>query len=454
MHRLASRDPAMTPWASNRSPNRATCCGSSVGADGVEGLVPGRQEFAGRGVEVVAAGLMPDRQVGVVVLDGVGGWPPDLVIGRGEHLAQLGAGQGAAHGDVDVRGQPPLGFDGGEVLDVVAEEAAQVLDEPVEQRREVQRVPRRPLVVVAGRVGRGAVASHAPVAGAGEGDEHRRPERLAVRCFVGLADGPRGDLPAGQVRGVLAAPRRAVTADRAGGQHVAAHPGPGDLLVQVPDRLVVPGGVLAGWRRPGRGRAGRRRAVRSTCAVRRRGRRPGRWARGRGASLPGTAPRAGSWLVRRRRGRPRRGCARRGRARVRCGRCAGRCGVAGPAGRTRRGRDGQLAHDVPGQRHGQPLRSGAWVVSFSLHVVGVGVVRAGVGEVPAGAVAAAGALQDQEPVAGAGVEQRSAAVGAVVGGEPSGDQSATTSRPSAWMSVSVTNAARTRTGSGLVSSRT
>ncbi len=35
---------------------------------------------------------------------------------------------------------------------MVAEEAAQVLDEPVEQRGEVQRVPRGPLVVVGGQV--------------------------------------------------------------------------------------------------------------------------------------------------------------------------------------------------------------------------------------------------------------------------------------------------------------
>jgi hypothetical protein len=80
------------------------------------------------------------------VLHLIGRGPPDLVVGGGQYLAQFGAGQGAADGDVDVGGQAPLGFDGGEVLEVVAEEAAQVLDEPVEQRREVQRVPRRPLV--------------------------------------------------------------------------------------------------------------------------------------------------------------------------------------------------------------------------------------------------------------------------------------------------------------------
>jgi hypothetical protein len=38
---------------------------------------------------------------------------------------------------VDVRGEPALWFDGGEVLNVVAEVAAQVLDEPVEQRGKV-----------------------------------------------------------------------------------------------------------------------------------------------------------------------------------------------------------------------------------------------------------------------------------------------------------------------------
>ena len=93
----------------------------------------------------------------VVVLYVAGGWPPDLVVGRGEHLAQLGAGHGAADRHVHVRGEALLRFDRGEVLEVVAEEPAQVLDQPVEQRGEVQRVTRRPLVVVSGRAGRCAV---------------------------------------------------------------------------------------------------------------------------------------------------------------------------------------------------------------------------------------------------------------------------------------------------------
>ncbi len=133
-----------------------------VRADGVEGVVPGGQELAGRRVEVPAGWLVPDGQVRVVVHDPIGRGPPDLVVGRGDDLPQLGAGDGAADRDVDVRGEAFLGFDGGEVLEVVAEEAAQVLDEPVEQRGEVQRVAGGPLVVVAVGVGRGAVAVTLP----------------------------------------------------------------------------------------------------------------------------------------------------------------------------------------------------------------------------------------------------------------------------------------------------
>jgi hypothetical protein len=46
------------------------------------------------------------------------------VVGRGQDAAQFGAGDGAADGEVDVRGEAPLWFDGGEVLNVVAEVAA------------------------------------------------------------------------------------------------------------------------------------------------------------------------------------------------------------------------------------------------------------------------------------------------------------------------------------------
>ncbi len=213
-------------------------------SDRVERLVPGGQDFPGRRVEVVAAGLVPHRQLAVVVADGGRVRPPHLVVGGGEHLAQLGPGHGAAHRDVDVRGQPPLGFHGREVLHVVAEEPAKVLDEPVEQRREVQRIPGRPAVVVAVRVGRRAVAAHAPVARAGQRDEHRRAERRAVRGRVRLADRPGRYLAPGQVRRVLPPPGGPVTAGRAGRQHLPAHARTGDLLVQLAVQRVQLGRVL------------------------------------------------------------------------------------------------------------------------------------------------------------------------------------------------------------------
>ena len=80
----------------------------------------------------------------------------------------------------ELRCQPPLRLDGREVLDVVADEAAQILDEPVEQRRKVQRVAGRPGVVVGGLIDGSAVLTHASIAiaRAGERDEHRRPELL------------------------------------------------------------------------------------------------------------------------------------------------------------------------------------------------------------------------------------------------------------------------------------
>jgi hypothetical protein len=130
--------------------------------DGVQCLIPGGQQLASGEVEVAAAGLIPHRQVIPLEPDLVGGRPPDLVVGGGDDLPQLGAGDGATHSDVRVGGQAPLGFDGGEVLHVVAKDTAQVLGEAVEQRGEVQRIPRRPLIVVAGRVGRGASSPTRP----------------------------------------------------------------------------------------------------------------------------------------------------------------------------------------------------------------------------------------------------------------------------------------------------
>src|SRR5690606_28136235 len=133
---------------------------SRVGVQGVQRLVPGGQHFTGGRVEVVTGRLVEGGQVRPVVDDLVGGRPPHLVVGRGGDLAQLGPGQGAAHGHVQVRGEAPLRFDRGEVLDVVAGHPPQVLHEPVHELGEVDRVPGGAPVVVAGRIHRGAVALH------------------------------------------------------------------------------------------------------------------------------------------------------------------------------------------------------------------------------------------------------------------------------------------------------
>jgi len=92
-----------------------------------------------------------------------------------------------------------LRFDGAEVLHVPPDAAPGVLPEPVQQRREVDRVPRRPAVVVAPRVERRAVAVDPAVGVQGEGQERRR----AVAAAEHLTDRASLDWPAREVRGVL-----------------------------------------------------------------------------------------------------------------------------------------------------------------------------------------------------------------------------------------------------------
>jgi hypothetical protein len=70
-----------------------------------------------------------------------------------------------------VRGEPLLRFNGGEVLHVIAQDPAQILDEPVEQRGEVQRIPGGTLVVVGVGINRCAVLADPAVARAGERDQ-------------------------------------------------------------------------------------------------------------------------------------------------------------------------------------------------------------------------------------------------------------------------------------------
>ena len=173
-------------------------------ADCVECLIPGGQDFPCARVGVGCHVLVPYGVVTAVELDALSGGPPHLVVGRGDDLPQLGAGDRAADREVNVWGESSLRLDGREVLNVVAAEPAKVLHEPVEQRREVQRVPRGPLIVIGVRVDRRALGADLAVRGAGQGNEERWPEGLAVRRGVDLADRPVADLAAGKLCGVLA----------------------------------------------------------------------------------------------------------------------------------------------------------------------------------------------------------------------------------------------------------
>jgi hypothetical protein len=123
-------------------------------------------------------------------------------------LADDGAGDGAAHGRVQVRGEAALGLDGGEVLGPVAGAAAQVLPEPVHQLGEMQGVQRGAPVVVARGVDRCAVAPHPPVGPQGQGQEHRGPVGLAVRRLVHPPDRPLVHRQPGQLGYALASPSR------------------------------------------------------------------------------------------------------------------------------------------------------------------------------------------------------------------------------------------------------
>ena len=149
--------PAMSSWRAE--PHHVRRLGVRVGVELVERLVPGGQHLAGVGVAVAVAG--PDR-LPVHVDRPVEGRPPQLHVGGLDHLLEHRAGDGAADRGVQMRREPGLGFDGGEVLHPVAGAPAQVLPEPVDQLREVQRIQRGPPVVIGRRVDRDPGARAGP----------------------------------------------------------------------------------------------------------------------------------------------------------------------------------------------------------------------------------------------------------------------------------------------------
>jgi hypothetical protein len=111
---------------------------------------------------------------------------------------------------MNMRGQPALGFDRGEVLDLEPGAAAQVLHPPVHQLGEVHRVQRGAPVVIPGRVNRHPLTAHDPaVGGNGQGDEHRGPVHLPVRSGETLAHRPGLHRAHRQIRGITTTTGRA-----------------------------------------------------------------------------------------------------------------------------------------------------------------------------------------------------------------------------------------------------
>lgn len=182
-------------------------------------LVEGRQQCAGVGVDEALRFAVPLRHpvpgVNLAVVVG----PPHLVIRRGGDRAQLSPRDRAPDSGVEVRGAALLRLDRAEVLHLPADAAAGVLPEPIDQGREVDRVPSRRPVVVAVRVHRRPVRIHPPVGtegecqkrrGLGRSDQRRRPSLHNVLrgSAQPLLLSTREDAADGHVAASAAAPRQ------------------------------------------------------------------------------------------------------------------------------------------------------------------------------------------------------------------------------------------------------
>ncbi len=176
--------------------------------DRVQRLIPGRERFVCVGIDVAARFVVPDRQPVGTVDRPVTGWPPHLVIGRRRHLPEQDPRDRAAHRRMQVRRQPPLRLQTGEVLNVPADCPAHVLPEPINQLGKMDRVAGRPPVVIAVRVQRRALRRDPTVAVAGQRQEHRRSPHRPVRSGERPPDGAPIHRQPGQVRGILPPFRR------------------------------------------------------------------------------------------------------------------------------------------------------------------------------------------------------------------------------------------------------
>jgi hypothetical protein len=105
-----------------------------------------------------------------------------------------------------MRGAALLGFDGAEVLHIPPNTAPGVLPEPIQQRREMNRIPSGPPIVIPIRVHRHPVTINPAIAVQGESEERGGPVTPVKHPpHRALLHGS-----AGQVRGILATAGRAL----------------------------------------------------------------------------------------------------------------------------------------------------------------------------------------------------------------------------------------------------
>ncbi len=144
------------------APPKVTVCAGRVRFSGSVDSAHVGNGGAGIRVHEALGAVVPARHVITAVALDVVRRPPHLVIRGGRDRAQLGARDATPDRGVEVRCPATLWFDGSEVLHVPPNTAASVLPEPVDDLREVDRVPSRPPVVVAVRVPCGPVLVYRP----------------------------------------------------------------------------------------------------------------------------------------------------------------------------------------------------------------------------------------------------------------------------------------------------
>src|SRR5579884_2835871 len=154
-----------------------------------------------------------------------------------------------------MRSETPLRLDRRKVLNVIARDPPQVLNEAIHELAEVDRVAGRAPIVVRVRINRRPVRPHPPIAVTRQRQEHRRPKHLATRSRVDPPERRLLDPPLRQVRRILAPTSRAHAPSFCSRIDVAPHARSRQRRIDLANRFVPLRRVLTGSGRsvsPGR----------------------------------------------------------------------------------------------------------------------------------------------------------------------------------------------------------